>query len=84
MKTPRASSNPWLLVALIIIGGLAGSALGDSLAGAFPFFKDASRLGFGPAILNLKFLSFTIGFSMAVGPLTVVGFIAGYLAYRKL
>ncbi|MEW6182402.1 MAG: DUF4321 domain-containing protein [Bacillota bacterium] len=84
MRTPRTSGNPWLLVALIVIGGLAGSALGDSLAGAVPFLKNASHLGFGPAIINLEFLSFTVGFSMVMGPLTVLGFIVGYLAYRRL
>jgi len=85
VKGYRASpGNPWLLAALLLAGGIAGSALGEWLAAFFPVLKAASRIGFGPAMLDLQFCSVTFGFSLVIGPLTVLGVIAGYLAYRRL
>lgn len=84
MKGSKASRTPWLLVVLLLLGGLAGSALGDTVAVFAPFLKNASRVGFGPATLKLGFLNLTFGLALAVGPLTVLGFVAGYLIYRRL
>jgi hypothetical protein len=83
-KVSGIFGNPWLLILLVLIGGLIGSALESSFAGTVPFFGEPAWVGFGPATLNLKYLNLTFGFSMAVGPLTVVGFIVGYFAYRWL
>ncbi|WP_334111019.1 DUF4321 domain-containing protein [Thermodesulfitimonas autotrophica] len=77
-------AGPWLLVTLLLIGGLAGSALGEWLAAYVPALRAVSRVVFGPATLNLRFLTLTFGFSLVVGPLTALGFIIGYLAYRRL
>ncbi|MEW6448558.1 MAG: DUF4321 domain-containing protein [Bacillota bacterium] len=85
VKGYKASAgNPWLLAALLLAGGIAGSALGESLAAFLPFLKAASRIGFGPAVLDLHFFSLTFGFSLSIGPLTVLGLILGYAAYRRL
>ena len=81
-KAPPAS--PWLLVVLLLVGGLAGSALGEWLAAYVPALKAVSRVAFGPATLNLGFFTLTFGFSLTIGPLTGLGFIIGYLAYRRL
>jgi hypothetical protein len=41
-------------------------------------------VGLQPGVLNLLFLTLTFGFSLAIGPLTILGFLLGYLIYRKL
>lgn len=85
VKGYRASAgNPWLLAVLLLAGGIAGSALGEWLVAFFPFLKAAARIGLGPAVLDLQFFSLTFGFSLVIGPLTVLGVIVGYLAYRRL
>lgn len=85
VKGHKASAgNSWLLGVLLLAGGIAGSALGESLAAFFPFLKAASGIGFGPAMIDLQFFSLTIGFSLDIGPLTVLGLILGYVAYRRL
>lgn len=83
-KGLKASRTPWLLVVLLLVGGLAGSALGDSVGVFSPFLSNASRVSLGPVTVNLGFFHFTFGLGLAVGPLTVLGFIAGYLVYRRL
>ncbi|MBO8128582.1 MAG: DUF4321 domain-containing protein [Peptococcaceae bacterium] len=81
------AKNPasiWLLIIFLIIGGLAGSFLGQLLAPTFPVLDTTNTIGIRPGVLDLRFLTITFGFSIAVGPLTVLGFILGYLMYRKV
>ncbi|MGQ9511869.1 DUF4321 domain-containing protein [Thermodesulfitimonas sp.] len=77
-------AGPWLLVTLLLTGGLAGSVLGEWLAVYVPALKAVPRVAFGPATLNRRFLTLTFSFSLVVGPLTALGFTIGYLAYRRL
>ncbi|MFZ5631803.1 MAG: DUF4321 domain-containing protein [Bacillota bacterium] len=69
---------------LVLIGGLAGSAAADVIAPYFPYVKSTAKIGFDPFILNLHFMSLTVGFKMALGPLTALGLIIGYWVYRKI
>jgi len=73
-----------VLVLLLLIGGLAGSAAADAVAPYLPFVKSTAKIGFDPSTLNLHFMSLTVGFKMALGPLTALGLIIGYWVYRKL
>ncbi|MEW5761613.1 MAG: DUF4321 domain-containing protein [Bacillota bacterium] len=83
-KFQRNPRNPWLLVVLILLGGLAGSALGQLLAPTFPFLGQALRAGLEPSTLNLQFFTITFGFSVKVNVLTLLGFILGYVVYRRI
>lgn len=78
------AANPWILVALLLLGGLAGSALGEWLGRYLPALKAVGHAVFGPATLDLHFLTLTFGFSLAIGPLTALGLIIAYLLYRRL
>ena len=73
-----------VLVLLLLIGGLAGSAAADAVGPYLPFVKSTAKIGFDPSTLNLHFMSLTVGFKMALGPLTALGLIVGYWVYRKL
>ncbi len=74
----------WVLVLLLLVGGLTGSALGNALAPAFPWLKATSVIGLQPSTLDLQFLNLTFGFTFALGPLTALGLILGYLIYRRV
>ncbi len=75
--------NPWILIALLILGGLAGSAVGQMLSPTFPFLDNIATAGLAPGVLDLRFMTITFGFSLSIGPLTLLGFLLGYLVYRK-
>lgn len=83
-KPFRNSRSPWVLLLLLITGGLAGSAAAGAIAPVLPFVKSTAGFGLAPATLDLHFLKVTFGFNMALGPLTALGLILGYLVYRKL
>lgn len=76
--------NAWLLLLLLLAGGVAGSAVGAAMASFAPILNNSFNIGLGHTTFDLKFFSLSFGFHMAVGPLTALGFLLGYLAYRKL
>ncbi|HZK19072.1 MAG TPA: DUF4321 domain-containing protein [Clostridia bacterium] len=83
----RSYRGPWILLVLLIAGGIVGNAIGKALLQLLPILDVLgvnARIGFDPVTLNLDVLSFTLGFSMAIGPFTALGMILGYLVYRRL
>ncbi|MFZ5647049.1 MAG: DUF4321 domain-containing protein [Bacillota bacterium] len=84
MPSYKSSKNITVLIILLIIGGLAGSAAADALGPYLPAVKSKASIGFEPATLNLHFVTLTGGFKMALGPLTALGLIIAYWVYRKL
>ncbi|HAG07491.1 MAG: Uncharacterized protein XD69_0083 [Clostridia bacterium 62_21] len=83
-KFQRNPKNPWVLVILLLLGGLAGSAVGQLFAPTWRFLGPVLRTGLGLAELDLHFLKLTFGFSVNIGVLTLLGFILGYLLYRRI
>jgi hypothetical protein len=80
-KSPR---SPWVLLLLLIVGALAGSALAEALAPVLPLVKATKSFGLSPTTLDLNFLKVTFGINIALGPLTVLGLIVGYWVYRRI
>ncbi len=80
----KSYGSIWILLLLILIGGLTGSAAGDALAPSLPWLKSASLIGLKPFTLDLRFLNITFGFTFALGPLTALGMILGYIVYRRI
>ncbi|WP_031513149.1 DUF4321 domain-containing protein [Desulfofalx alkaliphila] len=76
--------SAWILFILLTAGGVAGSALGAALSPALPVLQNFFTVGLQPTALDLNFFSINFGFQLAVGPLTALGLLLGYLAYRKL
>jgi hypothetical protein len=83
-RSLKSNGNVWVLVLLLLVGGLCGSALGNALAPAVPWLKATSTIGLKPSMLDLQFLNLTFGFTFSLGPLTALGLILGYLIYRKV
>ncbi|MFZ5596916.1 MAG: DUF4321 domain-containing protein [Bacillota bacterium] len=84
MASFKNTKNITALVTLLLIGGLAGSAAGDAAGTYVPFLGSTAGIGFNPATVDLHFMSLTVGFKMALSPLTALGLIIGYWVYRKL
>lgn len=80
----KPQRNFWLLVLLLLMGALVGDALGAVLVPLLPVLKQFTSVGLAPATLDLHFIRVTFGFTLTLGPLTALGFIFGYLLYRKL
>lgn len=83
----KTYKSPWVLLVLLIAGGIVGNTIGKALFPLLPFLNFLSanaRIGFDPVTLNLDVLSLTLGFSMAIGPFAALGIILGYLVYRRL
>ncbi|MBP7331057.1 MAG: hypothetical protein BWY65_01635 [Firmicutes bacterium ADurb.Bin373] len=84
VRSVKSSGSIWVLIFLILIGGLSGSAAGDALAPVLPWLKSSSLIGLKPFTLDLRFLHITFGFTFALGPLTALGMILGYVVYRRI
>ncbi|MDF9408299.1 MAG: hypothetical protein A4E52_02053 [Pelotomaculum sp. PtaB.Bin013] len=77
-------SNVWVLVLLLLVGGLTGSAIGNALAPFLPWLKATSTIGLKPFTLDLQFFNLTFGFTFALSPLTALGLLLGYFIYRRV
>lgn len=71
---------------VIIAGALVGSAMGEIVAYILPsgvveqFFLKAVTASFGPGTLNIVILAITLGFSIKVNIMSVIGIlIAAYV-----
>lgn len=82
-KSIKDHSNIWVLIFLLLIGGLAGSALANLLAPSIPLLKSTSTVGLKPVSIDMQFFNLTFGFTFAMGPLSILGLILGYVVYRK-
>ncbi|MEG6614887.1 DUF4321 domain-containing protein [Peptococcaceae bacterium 1198_IL3148] len=76
--------SAWLLFLLLLSGGVAGSALGATLAPILPLAKNFFDIGLTTTSLDMNFFSVSFGLTLAVGPFTALGLILGYVGYRKL
>ena len=81
----RKTSVGWIIFA-VILGALIGSAIGEVIGLLLPggvvkdFFLRAIDFGFGPATLDLVLISVTLGFSMKLNIIGVIGiFLAAYI-----
>ena len=83
-RSYKGEVNLWVLVLILFVWGLCGSALGNALAPVVPWLKATSTIGLKPSTLDMHFLNLTFGFTFSLGPLTALGLILGYLVYRKV
>ncbi|MCK6621851.1 MAG: DUF4321 domain-containing protein [Calditrichaceae bacterium] len=66
-------------VIIIILGSVVGSVLGDIVGLLLPegvvkqFFMQSAGFGVGPALFDLKVITFTLGFSLNINIIGVLG-----------
>jgi len=83
----RSPANWPVLLLLLVVGGIIGSALGQLLVKIWPVLKilgEVYSVGLPVFTLDLKVFTFSLGFMLNLSIFTILGFIVAYLAYRKL
>lgn len=85
-KSRSTASWPVLLL-LLVIGGIIGSAIGQLIIRIWPSLNSWGQvysIGLPQFTLDLQVFTFSLGFMLHVSIFTVIGFILAYLAYRKI
>ena len=81
----RGSKNPWILIILLIIGGLFGTLLGQALGDLLPILKTTfPPIGFEPTTINLAVISITVGLLIKVNLASIFGFLIALFIYFRL
>jgi hypothetical protein len=82
--------TPWMFIFFIITGGLLGGVLGEVLRLFSPegAISDLFLAGFDPGInppftLNLHLFTLTVGFTVRINLLTLLGMILGIYIYKQ-
>lgn len=87
-KNSRSFKNGWYLVALLLIFGLAGAAIGEltvSNASQLAFIGRSLVVGMtNPLNLDLHFIKLTFGISFNVNIASLAGMLIGFFIYKKL
>jgi hypothetical protein len=78
--------SPWLLVILLILGGILGGMIGHALSGIWnlALLNQGIYTGLPVTTLNLDFLTLTFGFTFKVNIVSILGFIAAFVIYLRL
>ncbi len=84
--------SPWLLFIFIALGGLLGGILGEVLRAIAPqgstiqnIFVAAFTPGINPPLtLDLILVKLTLGFSIKVNLLTILGIFLGIYLYKQV
>lgn len=82
IKIKQNRQSPWFLGLLLIVGGLIGNVVADRLT--IPVLRATASFGLPTATLDLSFFKLTFGFTIALGPLTVLGMLFGYILFKRL
>lgn len=83
--------SPWILFACVLLGGLFGGLLGEILLAVAPagviqnVFAQAIHPGLNPPVtIDLRLLTFTIGFTLKMNLMTFIGIILGVFIYKQI
>lgn len=81
----NAPRNPWILLILLIIGGLIGSLLGAAFGSSIPFLNTGFQaIGLQPTTIDLMVVKFTIGLILNFNVASIIGFILALFVYFRL
>ncbi|MFA5527599.1 MAG: DUF4321 domain-containing protein [Peptostreptococcales bacterium] len=80
----RRNSNLMIIILFILIGSVAGSFIGQMLAGVIDLFSYSKTIGVTPFTVDLGFLQFTLGLVFVMNLATVVGIIVALIVYKLL
>lgn len=83
--------SPWILVTCVIVGGLLGGLLGETLSAVFRpgiiqnIFTQALNLGITPPFtIDLWLLKISLGFTLKMNLLTFIGMLLGVFVYKQI
>ena len=77
-----------MVIGVLVLGAMLGSLIGEVLKMAIPdgvvkeVFLRSINIGVGPGVLNLLMLSVTVGFSISLNLIGILGLIGAYYILR--
>lgn len=80
----KSVKSAWILLILLIFGGILGSLLGDALRNALPFLDYGRTVGFSPFSVDLAAVQLTLGFVVRLNIASIIGFCLALLIYTRL
>lgn len=88
MRASRRARNPWwILIAVVSLGAVLGIVISEALAGysALAFLARDLRVGIDPPFtVDLKFVTFTLGFTLRLNLAVPVGITLAIWIFRLL
>jgi hypothetical protein len=78
----KKSRNYLMIFFLIVAGSIMGNILGGFFADVFPVLNLSESIYFGPATLDLNFLSLTFGFTFSLSLAGVLGIIVVLVIFK--
>lgn len=85
MKGYKAARNPWILVILLVVGGLIGSLIGTAFQDLLPILNHSfPTIGLSPVTIDLLVISFTFGIILKLNLASVIGFIIALIIYFRI
>jgi hypothetical protein len=81
----KSARNPWILLALLVMGGLIGSLLGTAFKDILPILNYSfPAIGLAPTTINLLVITFTFGIVLQLNLASVIGFIIALIVFFRL
>lgn len=85
MKNYHTAKNPWILLILLVIGGLIGSLLGVAFGDVLPILnKGFQPIGLAPTTINLLVINITLGVLLKLNVSSIVGFLLALFVYFRI
>jgi len=78
----KKSKNILIIFFLIVAGAIIGNIIGGLFSDIFPILKISESISFGPAVLDLNFLSLTFGFTFSLSLAGLLGIIAVLIIFK--
>ena len=85
MRGYNSARNPWILLILLVVGGLIGSLLGTAFKDLLPILNYGfPAIGLAPTTINLLVITITFGLILKLNLASVIGFIIALVIYFRL
>ena len=85
MKGYGSPRSPWLLLILLIIGGLIGSLLGAAFGNYLPVLNQSFQaIGVSPVTIDLLVLKVTFGILLNLNVASIAGFLLALFLYFRI
>lgn len=85
MKGYSGGKSLWLLLILLVVGGLIGSLLGTAFGSYLPILNHSFQtIGLAPTTINLMVITITFGVVLKLNVASIVGFLVALFIYFRM